>query len=470
MDALEGLRQRWHHWVWDPLPADAGWWRRQAVNLARIAVCVGNDLKSGALSLRAMGLVFTTLLSLVPLIAVSFSVLKGFGVHNQIEPALLQLLAPLGERADEIAARVVGFVDNIKVGVLGTVGVALLLYTAVSLIQKIEEAFNYTWNVRRRRTLVRRFSDYLSVMVIGPLLVFLAIGITATLSSAGAVQALMEVEPFGRLLRLATRLAPYLLVIVAFTFIYVLIPNTRVRMRHAIYGGAVAGILWETVGRLFTAFIATSTNFTAIYSSFAILLLFMIWLYLSWLILLLGSSIAFYRQHPEYLLGGGREAVRLSHAQDERLALAVMFAVVRAWYECGEPPDREALARSLAAPVHPVDRALDALQAAGLLVSGGIDGSGYLPARPPERMSVKQALDAVREHGRRTTVLPDETGADAEVMRKMEQALDDVFDKLSIADALAAGDAEEGVPASGRASGPEAADGAADGAQRSTAR
>ncbi|MDX1609453.1 MAG: YhjD/YihY/BrkB family envelope integrity protein [Halofilum sp. (in: g-proteobacteria)] len=461
MEALEILRQRWRHWLWDPLPADAGWWHRNAVNLARIVVCVGNDLKSGALSLRAMGLVFTTLLSLVPLIAVSFSVLKGFGVHNQIEPALLKLLAPLGERADEIAARVVGFVDNIKVGVLGAVGVALLLYTAVSLIQKIEEAFNYTWNVRHRRTLVRRFSDYLSVMVIGPLLVFLALGITATLSNAAAVQALMALEPFGHLLRLATRLTPYALVILAFTFIYVLIPNTRVRMRHAFYGGAVAGIVWETVGRLFTAFAATSTNFTAIYSSFAILLLFMIWLYLSWLILLLGSSIAFYRQHPEYLLGGGREGVRLSHAQDERLALAVMFAVVRGWYQREDPPDREILARALSVPVHPVDRALDALQEAGLLVPGGADAAGFLPAIPPEHISVKQVLDAARGHGRRDTVLPADTGADAEVMRQLERVLGETFGDLSIAEVLAAGVADAAVAGSSPDPG---------GAQRSTAR
>ena len=108
MRLLQGIKVKVADWVWNPLADDAGWWRRQLVTAARIAVCVGNDLRSGALSLRAMGLVFTTLLALVPLIAVSFSVLKGFGVHNQVEPALQQLLAPLGERSREITDRIVG--------------------------------------------------------------------------------------------------------------------------------------------------------------------------------------------------------------------------------------------------------------------------------------------------------------------------------------------------------------------------
>lgn len=433
MQLLRRLQEAIYHWIWDPLPGDAGWWHRHGVQLARIAACVGEDIRSGALTMRAMSLVFTTLLALVPLIAVSFSVLKGFGVHNQIEPALLRLLAPLGERSHEITERIVGFVDNIKVGVLGAVGVALLLYTAISLVQKIEASFNYTWNVRHRRTLVRRFSDYLSVLVVGPLLVFLALGITATLSSATVVQALMAIEPFGYLLRLGTRLLPYVLVITAFTFVYVLIPNTHVKVRHALYGGVVAGILWETVGRLFASFVAASTNYTAIYSSFAILLLFMIWLYLSWLILLFGSSIAFYRQHPEYLLAPGRTGIRLSHAQDEQLALTVMLAVVRAWYRGESPPDRDALARALAVPVHPVDRALDALQEEGLLAISGPDGSGFLPAAPPEHTSVKQVLDAVRGHGRRANLL---TGGEEEVGRLMDR-LDDAlareFENVSVA-------------------------------------
>lgn len=426
MHRLRELRERLRRLVWDEPPGDAPRWRREAVTLARLAVAVSRDLASGALTLRAMSLVFTSLLALVPLIAVSFSVLKGFGVHNRVEPVLLRLLAPLGPRASEITERIVGFVDNIKVGVLGVLGVALLLYTAISLVQKIEEAFNYTWNVDRRRTLVRQFSDYFSVIVVGPVLVFLALGITASLSSSAVVQAIVATEPFGALMRVVTRLLPYVLVIVAFTFIYVLIPNTRVRFRAALFGGVAAGVVWETLGRLFAAFVVTSTNYTAVYSGFAILLLFMIWLYLSWLVLLTGSTVAFYRQFPEYLAVGGRGGVRLSPAQAERLGLAVALAVTRAWYAGEPPPTRDRIASRLGVPVQPIDDTLAALTDARLVVPGGGDAAGHLPAQPPETTPVKRVLDAVRRHGesRGMPAMASSGGPEAEVMAAVDTALE----------------------------------------------
>jgi len=448
MRSLRGFQQSLHHLVWDEHRPARPRWRRWLIELARLGVCVTRDFTSGALTLRATGLVFTTLLSLVPLLAVSFSVLKGFGVHNRVEPVLLHLLAPLGARAAEVTNRIVGFVDNIKVGVLGAVGVALLLYTAVSLVQKIEEAFNYTWNVDRRRTLVRRFSDYFSVIVIGPVLVFLALGITASMASSSVVQAILSIEPFGSLLRLVTRLLPYLLVISAFTFIYLLIPNTRVRFGPALFGGVVAGVLWETVGRLFAAFVVTSTNYTAIYSGFAILLLFMIWLHVSWIILLTGSTIAFYRQYPEYLAVGGRRGVHLSPAQSERLALAVTLAVTRDWYAGAPPPYRDALAHRLSVPVQPVDDVLTALLGAGLLVPAGGGEGGFLPGRPPERTPAKAVLDAVRHHAERKRALPRGDTVDVRIMRDVDAALEQATGSVTLAE-LAARVPEEVEAASG---------------------
>lgn len=442
MDPLRDLRDRLHRVIWDESLASRPRWQRSAIGFARLAAAIGRDLSSGALTLRAMSLVFTTLLALVPFIAVSFSVLKGFGVHNRVEPVLLRFLAPLGPRANEITDRVVGFVDNIKVGVLGAVGVALLLYTAVSLVQKIEEAFNYTWNVGRRRTLVRQFSDYFSVIVIGPLLVFLALGITASLSSSAVVQAILAIEPFGSLVRLGTRLLPYVLLITAFTFIYLLIPNTRVRFRAALFGGVVAGIAWETLGRLFATFIVTSTNYTAIYSGFAILLLFMIWLYLSWLVLLTGSAVAFYRQFPGYLAVGGRAGVRLSPAQAESVGLAVATAIASAWYSGAAPPHRDAIAERLGAPAQPIDRALEALLDAGLITQAGRDGTGHLPARPPERTSVKAVIDAVRHHGERSGAAW-HGGGDPRCLAALDEALERALGGTTLAELAEAGTARE---------------------------
>jgi len=368
------------------------------VRLTRLLLVLVRDLTQGQLTLRAMGLVYTTLLSLVPLLALSFSVLKAFGVYNQIRPALLGFLEPLGEKGVEITERIIQFIENINVGVLGSVGLALLLYTAVSLVQKIEEAFNYIWHVSRARGIGERFSRYLSALLVGPLLVFSAMGITATAASMGVVRDVMKVEAIGWLALQVGHLLPYVLVIGAFTFVYTFMPNTRVRLAPALVGGVVGGILWQSAGWAFALFAASSTRYAAIYSSFAILILFMLWLYLSWLILLFGAAVSFYVQHPEHLVAKSGEP-RLSNRMRERLALVIMSLIARNHLEGAAPWSTDALAQTLRMPVRAVDVLLEALRARGILACTGDDPPGWLPVRDLAAVSAKDLLDAVRAAG-----------------------------------------------------------------------
>ena len=155
--------------------------QRLLVTAARYAVVIGRDLMDGQLSMRAMSLIYTTLLSVVPVLALAFSVLKALDVHTMLEPLLRRLLEPIGPQSAEIAANVIGFVDKIKVGVLGSIGVAFLLFTVVSLVQKVETSFNYIWRIQQPRGLSQRFGQYLSVLMVGPVLVFSAIGTTAAM-------------------------------------------------------------------------------------------------------------------------------------------------------------------------------------------------------------------------------------------------------------------------------------------------
>lgn len=433
---MEQIRQL-HAWydarVWQRPLDTMGGFERLAVSLIRLAVTVAQDLTAGQLTLRAMSLVFTTLLAFVPLIAVSFSVLKGFGVHNQLRPTLENFLSPLGERAQEITDNVIRFVENIEVGVLGAVGVTFLLYTAISLVQKIEEAFNFTWNVAQSRSLIRKLSDYLSVMLIAPLLAFLSLGITATLASTDIVQAMLAIEPLGTLYRWGTRLVPYVLVIAGFTFVYMLMPNTRVRFGPALLGAAIAGIAWETVGHFFARFVVSSTNYTAVYSGFAILLLFMIWLYLSWLILLTGSSLAFYWQHAEYLVRGGRSSARLAPAQRERLALAIMARIARAFEQGTDIPTRDTLTQQLRVPDEAVEQILQAFQRRRLVQPTAGDPPGFVPAQPPARIVVKAVVDAVRNDGWQAGLFGERSQTqEDEVMARIEAALGEATGRITI--------------------------------------
>ncbi len=391
------LPERIHQYVWryDALDAAAprSAWRR----LLQILAMVVRDLMDGMITLRAMSLVYTTLLSLVPLLAVSISVLKGFGVHDQLEPTLVRLLAPVGENNVEVAARIVEFVDNMRFGVLGALGLAMLLYTAIALIQKIEAAFNQTWRLTGNRTLMQRFSDYLSVIMVGPVLVFSAVGITASLGSNQVVSWLDQLPYMSDLLQLLGKILPYLLVIAAFTFIYMLVPNTRVHLRSALYGAVVAGILWESAGKLFTSFVSGSTSYTAIYSGFAILIVFMIWLYLSWVILLIGSSIAFYHQNPEHLNWKKRD-VHLSARMRDQLALQVMVSVARAHDRQSElVTTSENLAAYQWVPVQVLQRMLDALVDDGLLQTTGDTPPRYLPGAALERICIADVFNSARD-------------------------------------------------------------------------
>lgn len=413
--------------VWQTDTDEVAWWQGLLIKVARLVHAVIRDLLDSRLTLYAMSLVFTTLLSIVPLLAVSFSVLKAFGVHNQLEPLLLNFLQPLGAQGRHITDQVIGFVDNIQVGVLGALGVALLFYTTISLIQKVENAFNYIWHVNSARTLAEQFSRYFSVIMIVPVLVFAALGVTASLTSTAIVRAIVAIEPFGNLYEFVTTLVPYFLVIGAFTFVYFFIPNTRVRPGAALSGGIAAGVLWQTTGWIFATFIANSTSYTAIYSGFAILIILMIWVYWNWLILLVGASIAFYQQHAEYLVPRNRE-YRLSNRTQEELALMIMVLVGQRWYRQQPGWSTDELVDQLHLSVDAVQAMLHVLERGGLL--SRTSQAVWLPARPMETTGLKEVLDVVRNacKGPRLTPCrsPEIQGAET-VVEVVDRAVDEAL-------------------------------------------
>ena len=150
-DKLEEVKATFRRAVWEVDITKIPRFKAAYVRLLRVIYTVLHELADGQLSLRAMSLVYTSLLALVPLLAVSFSVLKAFGVHNQLEQILFNVLSPLGDKGHELTALIIEFVDNVKVGVLGSLGLGLLFYTVISMVQKVERAFNYTWRVSHPR-------------------------------------------------------------------------------------------------------------------------------------------------------------------------------------------------------------------------------------------------------------------------------------------------------------------------------
>ena len=415
---------------------------RWIINTLRVCYIMVRELATGELNLRAMSLVFTTLLSLVPLIAVAFSVLKAFGVHNQIEPFLLSVLEPLGTKGAEITANIIGFVQNVKVGVLGSVGVAMLFYTIIALVQKIENAFNFVWRVKRPRTLARRFTDYLSVVMIGPVLVFTGLGLAATVLNHDVIQQLQAIEPFGTLILFATKLIPYFMIIFAFTFLYKFIPNTQVQLTPALIGASVAGVLWVTVGVIFASFVASSSNYTAIYSSFAILFFFMIWLYLAWFILLTGSQVAFYLQHPKLVRLGG-QAYNLSPRLREKEGLWLMAVIARR-FTLQEPAlSLHDLEQETGLTSDTLQELLLNLEKGNLLVELVGDEPRYVPAQDIDNIEVVSILQCLRTAEESDLMIVKSLAEPTveQVLQRLDEAKASVLSQLTLRD-LAMGKVE----------------------------
>ena len=204
---------------------------------------VPRDLVGGKLTLRAMSLVYTTLRTIVPLMELSVWVRKGFGVDNKIETVILKFVEPRGEKGDEIVYHVTIFNDKMNVGVLGALVLTLLLYTAISLRQRIVCSLNFIWHIPHPWPLADRFSHYLSVLLDGSILGFSALGITASMMNIETVRDLMEIGVLDQAMQAISRVTPYLLVTAAFTFIYLFIPNSRVRFVPALIGGVVLSLI-----------------------------------------------------------------------------------------------------------------------------------------------------------------------------------------------------------------------------------
>lgn len=406
-------------------------YRAFLIKSLRVIYVAAGEFSEGQLTLRAMGLAYYTLLAIVPLLAVSFSVLKAFGVHNQIEPFLFNFLLPLGPKGGEITSKIIGFVENMKVGVFGSVGLAILIYTVVDLIRDIEGAFNYIWKIKRPRGFLQRFSYYMSVILIGPVLSFTALGLTATVMSTTLVRKIAAIEPFGTAFFVAGKAVPYIFVIAAFTLVYTFIPNVKVKFKAALVGGLFGGILWETTGWVFASVVVSSTRYAAIYSGFAILIMFMLWLYLSWLILLVGAKVSFYNQYPQFMTVK-KEAILLSNRVMEHLSLLIIFLIGYNYYYNKPPWTLNSLVERLGLPMEPVQDVVMLLIKRKLIIETGFTHPVYMPARAIETITLKSIFstvrgcdDSVSSIEEKFTSTPDVDGVMKRINASLQDALGD---------------------------------------------
>lgn len=390
------LRDRIDDWFLRTLDRDSdGTSRRSRIRTKALRLCYGVflGLTDEELAMRSMSLVYTTLLSIVPLLAFSFSVLKAFGAHTRFEIFLYYLLEPLGEKGVDLSLKVIGLVERINVSVLGSIGLSMLVYTVISQIQKVESSLNYIWNIRTTRNITSRFSNYMSVLLIGPVLIFSALGITASLMSSTVVKSILSIPRLGQFVLLLGSLIPYLLASGAFTLVYIFLPNTRVRFSAALAGGLFAGAAWKFVGWAFTNFVASSAQYSAIYSGFAILVLFLIWVYWSWFTLLVGARVAYSFQNPI----AAAHTRRLSPGQTERVGLAIMALIGGHFLQKKRAWSLNALAQHLGVPFDEVQSLTDLFLKADLIVRTDREPATYVLSQDPSSIRIVDLLRTIRE-------------------------------------------------------------------------
>jgi membrane protein len=407
------------------------------LRVLRYPVAITRDWLTGEVNVRAMSLAYTTLLSLVPLMVFSFSILKGLGARGDLRYILHEFFRPMGSAASQLTESVMQFVTNMRGDVLGSIGLGFLVYTVITTIQKVEASFNFVWRVERPRSFARRFTEYLSVMIVGPILLAVAIGLLGSAEHSPFAQWLNAIPPLAWTVAFLGEFVPYVIVTIVFTFMYAFIPNTRVEFRAALIGGVTAGVIWALVGKVFTTVILYSSQMMAVYTGFAIVLTTLIWVYLSWLILLIGAQLAFYVQFPQYLRHG-QEAVELTGSARETAGLSVMYLIGRDFGAGKTYWTGNGLAAELDIPSTALAPVLACLERGGLIVA--TEKEQLLPGRDLGSIQLANVIDAVRtrQPGRLMIDVRSVSSASL-VMNEIETAIRETLKDQSLKDLIAAG-------------------------------
>jgi len=391
------IREHVKYLLWEQNPADLSWWQRVSLRQVQTAALVIRDFGINQCLLRASALTYYTMLSLVPLLALVFSLLKAFGVQNLLQPLILEKLnVGDGQAADFI----LGYINNTQVAQLGAVGLVFLLIAVVSLLTNVEKSFNYIWGVTETRPLLRRFADYLSVILAGPVLIIGAISMTSTLASNSLVQKFIEMKMVGTLILLSFKVAPFIFMWLAFTGLYIFMSNIKVEWRAAFIGGVVGGSLWQIAQLGYVHFQVGVGRYNAIYGTMAALPIFMVWLYLSWVIVLFGLGVCYAKQN---LRASGRDlrGSEVSRNSFDQVALALLVTLADRFTK-GEPPlSNEQLARFLFVPPRLCRNIMTLLTKIGF-VSELCTRAGrcqYQLGRSAESLSLAEILKTMDEFG-----------------------------------------------------------------------
>ncbi len=381
------------------LPKTQSFWIKQL----RIMLLALRGFDEDKCQLRASALTFYSLLSIVPFVAMAFGIAKGFGIEKLLEKQLYEKLT--GQ--EEVVGRIISFsqslLETTKGGLIAGVGVAVLFWTVIKVLGNIESSFNDIWGIQKARTWGRKFSDYLSIMLICPLLLIMSSSVTVLVTSQVTlvVEKIAFLGVFSPLIFSVLSLLPYCVIWVLFTYIYIFMPNTRVQFKSGLFGGIIGGTIYQLVQWLYIAFQVGVAKYGAIYGSFAALPLFLVWLQTSWIIVLFGAEISFAEQNVEtYELEP--DCLKASHSLKRTLALKIVQMCVKNFHLSLKPWTAAAIVKEIEIPIRLLRQILFDLTEAGVLTEVKLEEgreTGYQPAFDIDALTVMKVNEILDDKG-----------------------------------------------------------------------
>ena len=400
------------------------------VNQLRIFILALRGFQEDQCPLRASALTFFSLLSIVPVFAMFFSIAKGFGFEKMLEKELLSSFPGQESAIHQIVDFAHAYLQNTRGGIIAFIGIVILFYTVIKVLSNIEKSFNSIWGVQKNRTLVRKFSDYISILVFSPILMIVSGSLTVFISSH--IQELTQsnaiFDAISPIFFIGLRIFPYFLTWLLFAVVYIIMPNTDVRFSAALYGAFVAGTLFQIIQWAFITFQFGVTKYNAIYGSFAALPLFLIWLQVSWNTVLLGAEITYASQNVrKYEFE--RESKNISIAFFRLLAIRVTQYIINKFYKEEPVQSHDTISQNLHLPIRLVRKVLDHLKSADLIaeVVHEDNQTGYVPALDLKRYSISLVIHRIEHMG--VENLPVLENDEFVALRKNQTSLENFIEK-----------------------------------------
>jgi membrane protein len=391
------------------------------IKTIRIFILAGRRFLIDDCQLKASALTFYSLLSVVPVVALAFGIAKGFGFRDALEVELGNRLVGHEEVVKFIQEFALSYLDNAKGGMIAGVGVIVLIWSVMKVLGNIEESFNEVWDIKHSRSLVRKFSDYISFMLVATILLVSSSSVMIFITnSIKSLEFLKFASP------IVLYAVPYLMIWVVFTLMFMVMPNTKVKFGSALFGGVIAGTLFIGLQFGYIYFQVAMSSYNAIYGSFAALPLFLIWLQASWLIVLFGTELSFAHQN-ERSFEFEADTKNLSIYYHRLVSLLVVKKVINLFKDEKPAPTLADISVALKIPVRLTSEVMHKIVQARILVEvnsiGEVAESTYLPAFAIDKMSVNSIIEKLENFG--TSNLHFEETEDFKAIR----AILDAFDK-----------------------------------------